>query len=119
MDVGAMLNQHLDHLKIPSLRCDVYRAVAGLCPGKVGVGAVLQEPTYTCRPGGGVNGPAHDVTQWRDAAGDTVDVDLKTIQQFQCGEIAGCRSNMCRDTVCRICSAFKQYLRECQMIGRT
>jgi hypothetical protein len=83
---------------------------------RFGVRALLQQPAHAGGALRGVGSPTQDVTERRNAARDSVQVDAKAVQQFQGAEIAGSGSDMHRDTVGRIRSAFEQDLREREVI---
>src|SRR5215510_5342840 len=94
MDIGAVVHEQLNHWNVPSLRRDVQRRVVKLAPGKVRVGAVLEQPTHAGVAPSRVVGPTQDIAQRGNSARDAVDVDAKAMQQFKGSEIAATRSDV-------------------------
>ena len=64
MEVGAVLEQQVDHRDVPASRRDVQRRLIVETPGQIGVGAVLEQPART----GWVGRPQHAVEERRNSA---------------------------------------------------
>ena len=78
-DVSAVRDESVHHRHVPSAGGDVQRRLAVGAPGKIRVGAVIQQPP---RADWRV-GPQQHVHQWRHAAGNPVHVQPITVQQLE------------------------------------
>ena len=110
-DIGAVLDEPLDHRHVPSSRGDVQRRFAGVAPGEVRVRAVIEQPARAGR----IVGPQHHVDERRHAAGDAVHVQAVAVQQFERVEIAAAAGDVRRDAVGRIRAGLEQHLRQRQV----
>src|SRR5690242_3713090 len=112
--IRSVRDQQLHRLNVQSLRRNVERRLARLCPCQVRSRSVRQWPFHSDNvvpPH-----PAQNVRKRRNAPWNSVNLDAESKQQFQRRNISTARRNVRRNAVRRICAAREQKLRKLRLV---
>jgi hypothetical protein len=104
--IGPVLQEVLDHRRVPSTRRHVQGRLSVGAPREVGIRAVFEQPPRSVR----VRGPLHHVDEGRHACRNAVQVGAESVQQLKRRNVAAATGNVHRDAVGGDGACFKQDL---------